>query len=325
MLDENIPGLVKHMQENEFTDAKESQQETLAPSSEIIEKHEALTSMLITAPSDEVGRQRKLALANRLFEYSFASKTFFEFERLSMTNATQPISRLFYSIMWKNLAGEGWCYWLKENITKLKNYSDQGKQIVYLAGGCDIYQLIKNGIYNIKNIDPILPSQTKYYSEGWDWLAKSNEPKNGIGDKVVFDCGTIMERVKYEENGSFKARIDNGKIIQLPKATTIWKISNAEGVELGQYIHERRFIEQQDLTVSPDKIFMMSFNELYYLALPDFLNGWQIDTFKLDDNFEIIIKQLRRPVDKKTMCNMNIASIINATDLHYLNLGTCIN
>ena len=98
-----------------------------------------------------------------------------------------------------------------------------------------------------------------------------------------------------------------------------------EGKILGSYVLERRFVTQADFTTAADKTFLMSFNELFYVTLPDFMEGWGIEPAKFPEDLNIVIKQLRRPVSKKMMCNMRIADLLNTTDFKFISLGTCIN
>jgi hypothetical protein len=324
MFDQDISGLVTHFQQNNFL-PKYSGLADQEQADILIARNEAFISLFLSKTPMPDCSQQTLALANRIFEYCFGTQNFFDFQKLLLNRHQHAIIRFFYTVMWRNLSGDGWSTWLQENLTTLKQQALQGKQIVYLAGGNDIFQLLKNGVYNIKNIDPMLSTQTKYYISEWEWLVKSFDKDNGIGDKVTFDTGLTMERTEYTEDGVFKVRLENGKIVSLPKSKTTWKICGADGKQLGQYVHERRLVTRDDFTIDPTKILLMSFNELYFTTLPDFMNGWQIEPFKLDDNIQIIVKQLRKPVTKKVLCNMEIANIINAVDLNYLGLGTSIN
>jgi hypothetical protein len=189
--------------------------------------------------------------------------------------------------------------------------------------------MLRSGVYRIKNIDPQLPSQPVYYANGWEFIIRSAEADGGIGDKIIlpFPEGTlIMERTGFNLTGqTFKARLNNDSIIEIPRSITTWTISKESGEVVGSYELDRRFCSQEDFNPTADETLLMSFNELYFISLPNFLNGWQIEPNKFPEDLDIIIKQLRKPVTRNMVFNMRIASLLNAADFKFIALGTCIN
>ncbi len=313
-----------------FATSQVVRDESDGTSHDVIEKDNALMELFFAHPDEEMKEEFLFAVANRFFEYCFSEKTFPEFQRLLLTKELYPIARLLYAVTWFRLAGSGWKNWSAESLRNLKELADEGRQIVYIAGGSDIFQMIKAGVYNIKNIDPQLPSQPKYYADGWSWLIRGDGLNNGLGDNLILINNEgkriIMQRVGYQEDGTtFNARIATGQVISIPRSKTTWAILDEDGQQLGSYTLERRFVCQDDFMTAQDKAFLMSFNELFYVTLPDFMDGWGIEPAKFPDDLSIVIKQLRRPVSKKMICNMRIADLLNTTDFKFISLGTCIN
>jgi hypothetical protein len=330
LIQSDMSGFVNFLKKSNFVAPAVVRSEADGSSHDVIEKDNALFELLFAQQNDEQKEEFLFATASRFFEYCFSEKTFPEFQRLLLTKELYPIARLLYAVTWFRLAGSGWKNWSAESLQILKEKSDQGHQIVYIAGGSDIFQMLKAGVYNIKNIDPQLPSQPKYYADGWTWLIRGDGANNGIGDNLVLTNNEgkkiIMQRTDYQEDGTtFNVRIATGQVITLPHSTTTWNIFDEDGGRLGAYVLERRFVKQEDFIKASDKTFLMSFNELFYISLPDFMDGWGIEPNKFSDDLNIVIKQLRRPVSKKMICNMRIADLLNNSDFKFISLGACIN
>jgi hypothetical protein len=250
------------------------------------------------------------SIANRFFEYCFYPSTFNHFNTLIKNKENYPVARFLYEIIWYYLARGEWYVWHKNSLFNLKREHDQGKEIVYIAGGNDIFQLISSGIYNIRNIDPLYPTQKKYYSEGWDFLARSAGANHGIGDTVVFDDplnkekNIVMKRIKYEETGLIAAAIEiEDKVVNIPESITVWSIETKDGKKLGKYTLERRFVEQKDFRATPDKALTVSFNELYFIMTASDEN-WGINPHKFGKNIVLHVKQLRAPINRKVLMNI---------------------
>ncbi|MFA6991187.1 MAG: hypothetical protein WC192_04025, partial [Candidatus Babeliales bacterium] len=236
-----------------------------------------------------------------------------------------PIVRMIYSIMWNYLAGHGWKDWSKSTLSVLKDLTKNGGAVVYIAGGTDIYQLLKYGIYNITVIDPVLPSQPNYYSDIWDWLVVSKTENNGIGDVVNYNFGDrkiVMKRTSFNKTGSFQAELSFGKIIDIIQSRTQWTVYDDLGNELGNVIFERRFCRQDDFVKKDNSHLLISFNELYYIASNNLNDSWGIDISKIGDNFKMFVKQLQSPIDKNVLCNMQKA---DNSDFSFIKLGSNTN
>ncbi len=261
-------------------------------------------------------------VANKFANFCFEPKTFPLFQEMLLQKKYRATAQFLFSTMHQRFSGSGWHNWSTQCLSDLKTASEEGKTVVYVAGGSDIYQLITHGIYNIKVIDPQLPSQPQYYADEWAWIIKGD-----IGDQIVFDTqNIIMTRTSYqEENKSFIARLEDGQEASINPSKTVWFIANIDGKKLGSYTLERRFVRQEDFKEAPDQALLMSFNELFFIALPDVLQGWHIEPSKFTDDLNIFIKQLHEPVTKAEVCNMRNASLLNATDFKFIPLGCRIN
>ncbi|MBD3231119.1 hypothetical protein GF322_00495 [Candidatus Dependentiae bacterium] len=295
------------------------------------------------------------SVANKLFDYCFREKRWPTFRKMLKNENDHPVVRFIYSVMWWYLAGNGWKYWSQECLDALKDKANKGYEIIYIAGGSDIYQLIKNEIYNIRIIDPILPSQPKYYSEGWNWLI-CGQDENGIGDEIAFDFDELKEiedkQLKFLNAGDdvvdkttkslpgrkvvlkresfkllgekFKARIATGELIELDKSITVWGIYNKSTNEkLGTFTIERRFVKQDDLVPQKNKAHLISFNELYFICAPTTRGGWGINPYKFKDVMYFHVKQLHKHVTSNVMKNMR--KTLEDMEFNYIALGTCIN
>jgi len=254
-------------------------------------------------------------VANNFFEYCFSEKSFSKFKELLIDQKeNHSITRLLYCIIWKYLASIGWKHWHQDSINNLKEAAKKGHEIVYVAGGSDIYQLIKNGIYNVKVIDPILPTQPEYYSEGWIWLWKGSQKDGGIGDEIEFnfkDSNIVMKRVYFkEENETFKAMLSNGYEVEIAKSITKWDVLNSKTKrKLGTVTIDRRLTNQNDFSLSSKQTLLISFNELDFIARPVNLGGWGIDPNQFDDKLSIVVKQLCKPVSNQIVRNMRTIDI----------------
>ena len=217
---------------------------------------------------------------------------------------------------WYYLAASEWKSWHENTLVRLKKAADAGKTVVYIAGGSDIYQLLKAGIYNIVNIDPLYPSQEKYYSEGWDFLARGEGEDGGIGNLVKIETHRklVMRRESYRQNGFVvQDKEILGKKISIPESTTTWSISDRYGKKLGSYTLLRRFVTQEDFVTSPGKVFTISFNELYFIMRTG-PRSWGINPRKFSENLEFHVKQLRKPLTYPVL--MNIREVQESANPH---------
>jgi hypothetical protein len=237
--------------------------------------------------------------------------------------------------MWNYLAGHGWKDWNKSTLMALKDLTKNGGTVVYIAGGTDIYQLLKYGIYNIKVIDPVLPSQFDYYSDIWDWLLinktenngdeNSRNGDNGLGDVVKYDFGDrrlVTRRTSFIKTGFFQAELFSGKIVDIIQSETQWTVYDDLDNVLGEVVFERRFCNQDDFVEKDNRYLLISFNELYYIASNNLNDRWGIDISKIGDNFKMFVKQLCSPIDKNVLFNMQKA---DNSDFLFIKLGSNVN
>lgn len=298
-------------------------QHEFAADHDVVEKYKTLASLLLPLSNRVEEVPILFAFANRLFEWSF-DKGWPTLRSMLMTSTDYPLIRFFYTTMWFNLAGSGWKNWHAESLAFLKQQSDAGKRVKYLAGGSDVYQLIKAGVYNITVVDPQLPTQPKYYADEWSFLIQGHDGDQivcNFGDRVITMCRTSQ----VTDGASCKMKLETGDVVQVPHNTITWTLYDQNQQSLGTCVLERRTLVQNDFVKREDEVLLMSFNELYFIALPTVLQGWGIEPCMLDPDLQIVIKQLRHPVSKTVVCNLHAATLLNQSDLHFIALGTCIN
>lgn len=294
-----------------------------------IDRNNMLCTLLFSLYNKEEQHEYLFALANRFFEYCFHPATNTLFQTLFTNKEAHYIIRFLYAIIWFKLAGEGWSCWSQESLTLLKKHHDDGKKIIYVAGGSDILQLLKSEIYNVTIIDPQLPSQPKYYIDSWEWLIKGDGDNYGITDTITLTTHTnatiTLTRRQYNlSNETFNATLANNQTITLTQSTTTWEIHNEQGDYLGCYTFERRFINQEDFA-QPNTLFLMSFNELFFISATPSCNGWNIKPALFPSGDIFIIKQLSKPLNKEIIGNMRMANLMNKNDVKFIQLGSCIN
>jgi UDP-2,3-diacylglucosamine pyrophosphatase LpxH len=283
----------------------------------IINKYNKFMRLLFMALSHQEQNRMLYIVANNFFMYCFdpGNKLM---ETLVAQSQYELIARMMYAVMWKHLGSRGWQSWHQEIINQLKDKAADGNEIVYIAGGSDINQLLKNRMYNLRVIDPFLPTQDTYYSSGWRFLVQGC-----IGDTIEwpFDTHTVfLKRTLYQEHGSFMAELSNGKKRRVPDATIVWAIYNKDQQKLGQLTIDRRFTTQGDFVHAQNKTVLISFNELYFITtLRE--DGWGIDVDQLDSGFKVYVKQLSKPLPKKMLLRMREVD----DKFDFIQLGNCIN
>ncbi len=327
-IDGDMPTFIQTLQDLSCGDTKQEPTKTNASiSMDLINANVAACSLLFGQADAQKDNALQFEIANKFTQFCFQDDTFPLFQKMLLQKKSHPVAQFMYSTMWKRFVNTGWHDWSTQSLKNIKQAADAGKKIVYIAGGSDLYQLITHGIYNIKIIDPQLPSQPNYYANEWEWIMKGAGADGGLGDKITFDAeGIVMTRISYQEdNNPFKARLENGQVIAINPSKTVWLLTDRQGKQLGTYTLERRFVEQADFQVTNDQALLMSFNELSFVCRPDFLNGWRIEQSKFTDDITVFIKQLHKPVGKAEMCNMRTASLLNNSDLKCIELGICIN
>jgi hypothetical protein len=326
LLQRDIGGFIRYLKKYGFACDEINKYEKDTYFNDIIEQHKGLMSVLFSKTRQKLESEYLFAVANRFFEFCFISPTWQIFSNLLNTPNDYPIVRLLYSTMWYNFAGNGWKHWHKDILQLLqKKCKKKGQFVSYIAGGSDIYQLLNHEIYNIKIIDPMLPSQPRYYSEGWDWLVKGSGVNGGLKDEFTVSTKSKklrLKRVSYHEQGSFLAHLSTNETKKIPKSITVWDVYDQKGMrKLGIVRFDRRFCEQSDFAMVPGQNLLMSFNELYFVTSVD-RDNWGIKPQKFANNFVLFVKQLRRPINKEVACHMQQA---DASPLNFIKLGTSIN
>jgi hypothetical protein len=326
LLDGDISKFIASLEKNNFSIELLNAREKKQGVNSVSKKHDDWMDILFGQDDDERKDEFLFNIANKFFEFCFYPETFDQFKKILSDKKKHPIARFLYSIMWSNLAEVGWQHWHADTIANLRKEADDGKEILYIAGGTDIYQLIKHGIYNIRVIDPLLPSQPKYYSENWDLFIKGNGDNYGIGEIFSIPCKDkklTMKRISYEPTGgSLSMTLSNKKRVKINKSITKWHLFD-DGEKVGQVVFERRLTDQKDFEVKKSVAILISFNELYFVAAPKDSDGWGINPNKFDKDIKIFVKQLENPVNKDVVCN--IRHEVKQADFAFISLGSCVD
>lgn len=327
LLEGDIDTFISHLVDKNFKSKRLNSVEKKQGVNAVVKKYTDIFDYLFDQEDDDDKDVFLFSVANKFFEYCFYPKTFPKFKKLLSSPDYHPIVRLLYSIIWTNLAEIGWQHWHVDVLCELRKHADKGKQIVYIAGGTDVYQMIKHGIYNIHVIDPLLPSQPKYYSQGWSWFIKGKGAKDGVGERVVVKFGNkkiTMERASFKKTGkSFTMQLSTNKKETIEESITTWHLYGANKKLLGKLVFDRRLTNQDDFAYSPKRTVLISFNELYFVAAPKKQDGWGINPHKFDNKLNIIVKQLQKSVNKQIVCNIRYE--VKQTDFAFISLGSCVD
>lgn len=318
--DHDIGDLLNLFQLHGFVQGAVNKEEQGLPVEVVVQRCRSVLKTFFPIPDHKVRYQYCFNVATRMFDWCFGEKTHKNFSTILMSPEKHQLARFCHGVMWYYLVGEGWKHWHKDCLTRVVKEAKAGKEIVYIAGGNDIYQLLKNGVYNIRVIDPLLPSQPEYYSEGWSWFVEGT-----IGDKLDVDLGNkkrvLLKREKHEQKGTFQADLSTGQMATLPLSVTHWSVYDANGKKkLGTVIFDRRFCMQDDFVYDKKKAYVISFNEMYFVAIPPRLQGWGIDVSKFDSKFAFHVKQLDKPVGKPILTNLCKSE---DTPFSFILLGSC--
>lgn len=322
ILQNDIDAFLDYLHNHKFSSRPVNRIEKNASHNPIINKYNSFIRMLVTHSEKYSEREHLFSVANNFFEYCFSPQTFSSFKKRLTSSYYHPLARLLYSVIWRQLAGNGWKEWHASCLQGLKKACDKGKEIVYIAGGCDIYQLIKQGIYNICIIDPMLPTQPAYYAEHWGWLVKRSSKNPGIGDCLQFtfkDKSVFMKRFAYQEEGAFTCKTRCGIERSVPQSVTKWAVYE-DNKRVGTVTFDRRFCKQKDFLPHSSKQLLISFNELYYVTSTDEADSWNINPLKFKPNIKLLVKQLRKPLSKGVLCNMVKADQL---PFSFIRLGSC--
>ncbi|MBW7857639.1 MAG: hypothetical protein H3C43_04945 [Leptonema sp. (in: Bacteria)] len=317
-LDSNTARFVDRLKNSNFTSNEINDLEQKTSATELGSQYrELLVAIFNVAGIDD--DQTMFALSNRLFEYSFGKDHGAEFGKMLSQPKDFPIARLFFATLWYRLSGDGWRVWHTKTLSSLANESKAGKEVIYIAGGTDVYHLIKSGVRRIRVIDPIFPSQTKYYSEGWQFLVDCQS-----NDTIKFqEPKIILRRDGCKNQGNFQTdKLSDGQAHTIPKTIVEWTmIDESNNQKIGHLIYERRFATQADFSTTKNQVLLISFNELAY-ATDVTSAGWGFDPDQWPNDIKIYVKQLRKPIGKIECVNLKQSSV---ADFRFIRLGTSIN
>lgn len=325
LMNNDMPEFINFLKTTPINFDNQNQQDQKDDLNEVVQTYTSLAELIINEPQKATRETLTLALANRFFEYCFYPQTITHFKEIASNHHYHPIAKLLYATIWNTFAGLGWKNWHHATLDTLqKKCQNPTNYVTYIAGGFDILQLLNHGIFRINVIDPILPSQPKYYIEGWKWLIKGNDKQNGINDEITLtanDKNLILKRINYEQGDIFSAKTAAGKTIKIPKSITQWDIIDTQTQEKIGYVRfDRRFCTQQDFEQEPGKNLLVSFNELHFLTTAEDDN-WGINPLEFPKDITLFVKQLRNPITKKIACNMRKAEKFN---LDFIRLGSCV-
>jgi len=322
LLDHDIAGFVDFLRHHGLESNELNKRDKEADYHDVIRQYYGIIQLLFANPDTFVESEYLFSLSNRLFEFFYGPKTWVHGQKMLSEHAMYPVARVFYATIWRFLSGLGWRDWNKTCLDALKKECDAGKKIIYIASGNDLYQLFKHGIYNIESIDPLLPSQPKFYADGWSWIIRDN----GIGDKIElkFEHTELeLRRVEFRTYGTFRAKLHTGLEEDVQKSMTRWAIYDKKsGKQLGNWVINRRFVTQDDFIMDNKKVLLLSFNELYFVTSTNPSKTWGIDPDKFPNDFRIYVKQLRAQVTKEIAQHMKLA---DESEFSFIALGSQIN
>ncbi|MCK4650863.1 hypothetical protein KAT08_01685 [Candidatus Babeliales bacterium] len=324
LMETNFLGFVDYLIEKDFNKGSVNSEEDKISVDILLSKYGLITQIMFEQSDFFKLFKFMLAVGNRFFEFCYYDKTFPKYKNMLLDKSLYPMARFLHTVVWQYLISFGWKWWHENCLDEIKKRCDAGAQLIYIAGGSDIYMPIKRGIYNIKIVDPFLPSQERFYVQDWQWLAVGNDVRGGIGDEIEFvfdDKIILLKRVEYKILGRMFPILSTGGMVELPESRTIWNVydvaSENKNKFLGKIIFERRFCEQSDFVSGPDKVVLMSTTEMISSIDIEESGGWGIDPYKFDENFEIFVKQLRKPISTSVLCNIRFACE-NLTNLQYM-------
>ncbi len=314
-LNDDIGSFIKRMQGAGWQSEELNAFEEKLHFQKVIDKNAQFAELLCDEKQVVQFNHQLFSLAQRMFFHLFDDgwkQTF----RFFSTRKDYPILRFFYSTIWQALSGQGWKEWSPECLKALKKEAAAGKIIRYIAGGCDIRALLDAGIFNIEIIDPMLPTQPRYYVRDWEWLVQGM-----LGDSVIFPSGLQLTRTDYVENG-VSIMVPDGKKnnVKIPESTTTWEVRNKDGMLCGKVLFVRRFCRQEDFATSKKQALLISFNELSFITCAD-KDNWGIVPRLFNKKMVMHVKQLYKPVTARIMQNMNKA---DAQQFSFIRLGSCV-
>ncbi|MCB9492994.1 MAG: hypothetical protein H6679_01845 [Epsilonproteobacteria bacterium] len=333
LLEQDTAGFLAHLDEIGLTKAVNESSLASAKSTEHISAYTNFLKLLFSLKDKDESDCYLFNAANSFFEYCFVDH-WDQCKSMFFEKQSYPLLKFLYANMWLFLAGSGWRNWHQNTLDNLATQAQKGKEIIYIAGGGDWDMLVKHLAeqdipFNITIIDPQLPTQPLYYPFDWEWIIASSADDGGIGDEIVYPINenkTItLVRSNFQEGGFFHAHVSNGEMIPVVSSKTTWNAVDQSGKQVGTLTLDRRFCTQKDFEAGNDKAILISFNELYFITLTEYLGGWKIETSKFDTDTNLFVKQLRKPLNKETLKNLTQANLYSYSDFQFIALGTCVN
>ncbi|MFA5075235.1 MAG: hypothetical protein WC436_03985 [Candidatus Babeliales bacterium] len=314
LIQKDFPAFVNLLKKNGFSKVNSSSEEDRININILEEKYNLLLTLLFIHQDPFKAEKVFFSLGNKIFNFCFYPETFPQYKELITNKNSSSIARLLVAFLHKTLVSFGWRWWHQNCLQEIKAKTDNGTELIYIAGGCDVYTPIKEGIYNIKIIDPILPTQEQFYVPNYQWLVETEVLKN-FDDKIEFvfdDKIIILKRTEHKILGKFKAKLQNNQTLEIPESVTTWIVQDFKTLkELGKIVFERRFVKQSDFVVNKNKVILMSLTEILSAIEKPIKTkfgvieqGWGIDVNKFDNNFSMYIKQLKSPINKQILQNM---------------------
>lgn len=327
IFDADITQLRSFFEAHGFTAQEYAQSEARTNYLRVINRYNILLDAVLSCyeSKDEL-IALKMAVGNRLLDMMIDTKSKAAVDDIIADENYHTLMRFIFSVVWQNLSGEGWKWWHQTALKRLAALSTKGTRTVYIGGGCDIHHLIQAGVYNITVIDPMLPSQPKYYVDEWSWFIQGDGENKGMGDVISFDTeGVQLRRSHYQlMPGRFQVTLADGSVKRLRKSVTTWTVEEIKtGKLLGTVVFERRLCGQDDFKQTSSQRLLMSFNELYYVCTANKEDSWGINLSKLSKELVIEVKQARHALTLDQMQRLH--EIDGSDDFQFIKLGTCIN
>jgi hypothetical protein len=165
----SFPDVLKFFIENKIFDAKTNSIELKQDTNDLIDVYTMFLEIMLDNYVEDKDAHDVILfnIAKRLFALFFETEKKYKevVENGLEKKNNHPFLRFCYSVMHYHLTREGWMHWSKDALDALKIDYDNGQEIVYIGGGCDICELLTYGIYNIRIIDPFLEGQVPFYTK----------------------------------------------------------------------------------------------------------------------------------------------------------------
>ena len=150
-----------------------------------VERYHRLQQAAVALPAERLRHEARLVLGERLLGLMVGEARQAEYRALIRGPAGIPLMAAGCESVWQGLSGTGWRLWRDGALAALRRRSEAGHEVVYLAGGTDVYTLLRHGVRRIRVIDPIFPVQRPFYCRGWRLLLRGRFRDGGIGDRIV--------------------------------------------------------------------------------------------------------------------------------------------